>query len=106
MEDLPSLYFMLFDRYGIHIQAFANVFMENVSSSDPHLHKINLKIYTHFSQQKRKKQKRKRDKNNIVPRAYIFRKCSKICRVQIDKNNICQDDSIFVLYFLSHFGNS
>ena len=35
---LPNSHFMFFDRYAIRIQAFANVFMENIIVA-PHLHK-------------------------------------------------------------------
>ena len=36
-EKSPNFYFMFFDRYEIHIQAFANVFIENLSFFDHHL---------------------------------------------------------------------
>ena len=43
IEKLPPFHLMFFDRYEIRIQAFGDVFMENVSFVDPHLHKIILR---------------------------------------------------------------
>ena len=43
MEDLPNLYFMFFERYEIHIQAFANGFYGRMSYVNPHLHKIDIR---------------------------------------------------------------
>ena len=51
IENLPNFYFMFFDRYEIHIQAFLDcvkpIFM---FFSDPHLHKIILRICTQHPQ--------------------------------------------------------
>ena len=40
IEKLPHFLFMFFDRSEIHIQAFGDIFMENVSFSDPHFRKL------------------------------------------------------------------
>ena len=42
LVHITKIPFHVFDRYEIHIQALANVFMEHLSSSDPHLHKIDI----------------------------------------------------------------
>ena len=49
---------MFFDRYEIHIQVFANVFMEHLSFSDPHLHENIFQICTHMFTNKNRKTKR------------------------------------------------
>ena len=36
MKDLPDLYFMVFDRYEIHIRAFGDVFYGKFSFFTPH----------------------------------------------------------------------
>ena len=35
---VPTCHFMFSDRYEIHIQAFVDLLMEDLSFSDPHLH--------------------------------------------------------------------
>ena len=43
IEKLPNIHFMIFDRYEIHIQAFADFISGKCIISDPHLHEIELK---------------------------------------------------------------
>ena len=44
--------FHAFDRYEIQIQAFGDIFMENISFVNPHLRKNICEIYTHFIDKK------------------------------------------------------
>ncbi len=46
IEKLPTVHFMFSDRYEIHIQAFTNGFVDNLSFSDPHLHNSIFEICT------------------------------------------------------------
>ena len=70
---------MFFDTNEIHIQAFLLFINGKLIIFNPHLHK---KYFANiYSNQKKTK--------ILVPRTYGFRKFSKCCEVQIDKNNIC-----------------
>ena len=57
MEDLPDFHFMFFDRYEIHIQAFANVFYGQFIIFNPHLHKIIFEICDHIFTKKTEQNK-------------------------------------------------
>ena len=99
IEKLPNFRFMFFERYEIHIQAFA-IFMDNLSSSVPYLHKIVFKIYTHLyitNIWKTETTNLKRKNKHMVPRTYIFPNCPDFFEPRID-NNTSQDDSIIFLY--------
>ena len=76
MEDLPSLYFMFFDRYEMHIQAFVDFMNGKLIIFNPHLRKLILRICTQTTQTKIKNEI-ENNRTNMVPMTYIV---SENCR--------------------------
>ena len=98
LEDLPNWYFMFFDRYEIHIQAFLyfiNGKLIICQSSSPQNYFKNM--YSKSPQTK----KRTIHNKNIVPRSYIFPKRIDFVESQIDAKICSQDDSILSCIFWS-----
>ena len=93
---------MFFDRYEIHIQAFANVFYRGFIIPDPHLHKTIFKICT----QTFTKQTEQRNKTTWHLGHTFFENFQNENEPHIYKDNMFPGCSHIFLYVLKHFGNN